>query len=162
MNYLYFSIIGGIFAGLISTGIYELIKFYYDRWVYLTHPIKYKYMGPDKIEVYNTIKDVSAYFDLKNRTKGYLPLSIYLDICECVTYDPKPIEWIGKHINYGFQEIVLSPSEWGHFMIKGIIREPGKCVQPKCDITINIEVRIPFENNTVKITLGPLELEFKS
>ena len=161
MNYLYLSIIGGIFAGLISTGIYELIKSCYDGWVYLTHPIKYKLLCNDTIPVYNTSKEVSASFYLKNRTKGYLPLSIYLDICECVTYDPKPIEWIDKHINYGFQEIVLSPSEWGKFQIKGRISDPSKCEQPKCDITINIEVRIPFENKTVKITLGSLELEFK-
>ena len=119
-----------------------MIKFYCDRWVFLNHPIKYTYMSTDTREVYNTVQEVSATFVLKNRTKGYLPLSISNTSCKCISYDSKPIEWIGKHINYGFQEIVLSPSEWGLFMIKGKILQASKSNKYNCNFTTGIEIGI--------------------
>ena len=131
-----------IFRFNIQPAIYELIKFYCDRWVFLNHPIKYTYMSTDTREVYNTVQEVSATFVLKNRTKGYLPLSISNTSCKCISYDSKPIEWIGKHINYGFQEIVLSPSEWGLFMIKGKILQASKSNKYNCNFTTGIEIGI--------------------
>ncbi len=163
MNYLYFSIIGGIFAGLISTGLYELIRHYYDRWVLLTHPIEYKYIGPNKIEVYNTVLYVSAFFGLKNKTKNNLPISIFVSSCKCINYGPKPIEWVDRFTDYSTHDIDLPPFEWGTFKITGIISEPGKCEQPKCDIVINMEVKIPILRlrKVINITIGALKLEFK-
>ena len=165
MNCLYFSVIGGIFAGLISTGLYELIRYYYDKWVYFNHPIEYKYIGPDKgserLCVYNTWGYVSADFYLKNRTKGYLPILVSITSCDCITYDSKPIEWMNKKRRYGLQEIVLSPSEWGRFRLIGKILQSCKFDQHTCDITINLEVKIPYEDKSIQITLGTLRLEFK-
>lgn len=163
MNYLYFSVIGGIFAGLISTGLYELIRYYYDEWVLLTHPIESKYIGPNKIEVYNTVLPVSAFFGLRNKTKSYLPLSIFVSSCKCINYGPKPIEWVDRSADYSTHDIVLSPLDWGFFKITGIISEPGKCEQPKCDIVINMAVTIPILRlrKVINITIGTLRLEFK-
>ena len=161
MNLLFDTVIGGIIAGLISTGLYELITFCYDRWVYLNHPIDHKYKGPKTSSIYNTVNVFSAFFYLRNRTKGYLPILVTATSYDYIEYDPEPIKWENKPGKYGFQNIVLSPSEWGKFQIEGRILDPSKRKQAKCNITICIEVKIPFDNKSVKITLGTLELEFK-
>jgi hypothetical protein len=164
MNLLFETVIGGIIAGLVSTGLYELVTFCYERWVYLNHPIDHKYKDPGPLNIYNTVKNFSAFFYLRNRTKGYLPILITTTSCDGVSCDPEPIQWIDKHRRYGFQNIVLSPSEWGNFQMEGIISDRSKCKkckQAKCNITICIEVKIPFDNKSVNVTLGNLELEFK-
>lgn len=161
MNLLFDTVIGGIIAGLISTGLYELIRFYYDRWLLLNHPVEYKYIGPNEIDVYNTHPTFSAFFNMRNRTNKNLQLSIRTTSCNRITYESAPIEWIGKQQRFGLQNLSLSPSEWGTFKIMGMVSKPGKCEQPHCEITISMEVRIPIQRKKVEKTIGTLKLEFK-
>ena len=81
--------------------------------------------------------------------------------CKCITYEPKPIEWTDRSTNYSTHEIVLSPLEWGHFKITGMIPEPGKCDQRECNVAITINVRIPIIGRTIKEEIGRSKLEFK-
>lgn len=154
MNSTILSLTGGIIAGIISTMIYEGLRKYRERLVLLKHPMEYNYQSPKELSLPNVTTNFSIKFYLRNRTHVSLPVRISIGnktskFCE------RPIQWIGKPDYLGLQEVMLSPGEWGEFVLNGSVVNAQEDT-----ISIDLEVVIPRRQKPIPIKLGSTRIKF--
>ncbi len=157
MNSTFLSLTGGVFAGIIAIVIYEGAMACRERWILLKRPLEYNYLSPADMSLSNTTTNFSLRFYLRNKTHVSLPVHIYIGN-NASKFGDSPIQWMGKTDYLGLQDIMLSPGEWGEFVLNGSVANAQEDA-----ISIDLEVVIPTSRKrrkSIPIKLGSTQIKF--
>lgn len=117
----------GVFAGLISTGIYEALRTAHEKWVLHFNPLDCRLVtqpqySPTPVKVGVSI---SLFFYMRNRTKRSMPVYISMRNTPGDSLQFLGIQWMGRNGVFGTRDITLEPGEGGTFVFSFSIEAPG-------------------------------------
>ena len=159
MDSTLFSLTGGVFAGIISIIIYESAMACREKLILLKRPLEYNYLSPADMSLPNMTTNFSLRFYLRNRTHVSLPVRISIgNRARASKFGERQIQWMGRTDYLGLQDIMLSPGEWGEFVLNGSVANAQEDT-----ISIDLEVVIPTSRKRRKpipIKLGTTRIKF--
>lgn len=144
-------IAGGILAGLLSTTLYEVVRYLRDSYYLHYKPLESYFNLPDETIVYPSA-DIAMMFYMRNRTERFLPVAIGISGIDPhrrqLTTESQPIIWLGRRDRFGTQEITLGPGEGGNFIFMCKIGPPGE-YKPKVELTAQVAFKAKPKNFAV-------------
>lgn len=124
MGYLS-ALAGGVLAGLISTGIYEVLKCLIDKWVLHFNPLDCRLVKPLKHPSVKGGAPISLFFYMRNKTKQSMPVYVSVRNTPLNGFQFLGIQWMGRSGVFSTRDITLEPGEGGTFVFGCSIEAPG-------------------------------------